>query len=128
MNGVKIEESDGATTLTLDTNIFDSRAVSVVAQNASGSDEANALLTVESSAAPEEAMEVDSQVAEELQPEAAAPAEAKQAEEPEKLDKADKEPAVVTKPVIKKPLQDQKVQEGDLAHFEAVIENADTVT
>uniref|UniRef100_A0A914WDR8 Muscle M-line assembly protein unc-89 n=1 Tax=Plectus sambesii TaxID=2011161 RepID=A0A914WDR8_9BILA len=128
MNGVKIEESDGATTLTLDTNIFDSRAVSLVAQNASGSDEANALLTVESSAAPEEAMEVDSQVAEELQPEAAAPAEAKQAEEPEKLDKADKEPAVVTKPVIKKPLQDQKVQEGDLAHFEAVIENADTVT
>ncbi|VDM36482.1 unnamed protein product [Toxocara canis] len=140
--GARVELVDGVSVLIVETEKFDSLTVTVTAENSLGIDETGARLTIEEHAmiSEEKMEEGKTRVIEEKIIEEGGTIETITTKTTERIGEGGK---IITEtltethisetakeaqlPVIKKPLMDQRVKPGEMAHFETIIAPAETV-
>ncbi|KHN78733.1 Muscle M-line assembly protein unc-89 [Toxocara canis] len=140
--GARVELVDGVSVLIVETEKFDSLTVTVTAENSLGIDETGARLTIEERAmiSEEKMEEGKTRVIEEKIIEEGGTIETITTKTTERIGEGGK---IITEtltethisetakeaqlPVIKKPLMDQRVKPGEMAHFETIIAPAETV-
>lgn len=115
--GARIESADGVSILILDTAIWDSGTVTVLAENAQGCDEAGALLTVEEKKAETMEEKTDVHIAEETGEHKVVESRAEERYEEISMTQRRME--------VRKNLEDQYVKPGETAQFEVIVQNAD---
>uniref|UniRef100_A0A9J2P3W7 Immunoglobulin I-set domain protein n=1 Tax=Ascaris lumbricoides TaxID=6252 RepID=A0A9J2P3W7_ASCLU len=140
--GTRVELINGISVLTIETEKFESSTISVTAENSLGIDETGARLTVEEreTVTEEKVEEGKTRIIEERIVEEGGTVETITTKTAEHLTEGGRlvtetitETHVVKTateaqlPVVKKPLMDQRVKPGEMAHFEAIITPAETV-